>query len=57
MRGVPLHKDLWEAAKDKARREGRNRAEVIRELLQGYVDGTITLPPPGGPRSSQPPDQ
>jgi len=44
MRGVPLHDDLWGAVKAKAASEGRSRAEVIRELLRAYVEGTITLP-------------
>ncbi|MEU8199400.1 hypothetical protein AB0C10_37010 [Microbispora amethystogenes] len=44
MRGVPLHDDLWAAAKDKAEAEGRTRAGAIRELIRAYVDGRVTLP-------------
>jgi hypothetical protein len=44
-RGIPLHKDLWSAAKAKADAEGRPLVAVIRELLQAYVDGKVTLPP------------
>lgn len=43
-RGIPLHKDLWAAVKAKAASEGRPLVAVIRDLVQGYVDGTITLP-------------
>jgi hypothetical protein len=45
-RSAPLHKDLWDAVLARARSEGRTRTDVIRELLQAYVDGKITLPPP-----------
>lgn len=44
MRGVPLHKDLWEAVAVKASADGRSRTRAIEELIQAYVDGRIALP-------------
>lgn len=44
MRGVPLHIDLWKAAAVQAAADGRSRTKAIAELIQGYVDGRITLP-------------
>lgn len=49
MRGVPLHEELWEAVKNKAESEDRSRTEVIRALMEGYVDGIIAPPPPSAP--------
>lgn len=43
--GIPLHKDLWAAAKERGAGDGLPLVAVVRELLLGYVDGTITLPP------------
>jgi hypothetical protein len=43
-RGIPLHKDLWAAAKARADADGRPLVAVIRELLQAYADGKLRLP-------------
>jgi hypothetical protein len=43
--GIPIHEDLWAAAKERAAGDGLPLVAVVRELLLGYVDGTITLPP------------
>lgn len=45
MRGIPVHDDLWKAAKDKAASEGRSLYAVIREFLQEYADRPPTTPP------------
>lgn len=37
MRGVPVHDDLWAAARARAKAEGRSLYEVIREFLRQYT--------------------
>lgn len=37
VRHIPLHEDLWKAAKAKAASEGRSVSEVIREFLCEYT--------------------
>jgi hypothetical protein len=37
MRGLPVHRDLWQAAAAKAKSEGRSLYEVIREFLREYI--------------------
>jgi hypothetical protein len=37
VRHIPLHDDLWQAAKEKAASEGRSVSEVIRDFLSGWT--------------------
>lgn len=53
MRSIPVHDDLWEAAKSRASHDGRPLRTIIRELIRGYADGEIT--PPSEPDSSPSP--
>jgi predicted DNA binding CopG/RHH family protein len=38
LRNVRISEELWTAAQERAEREGTNVSEVMRELLQGWVD-------------------
>lgn len=43
-KGTPQHSiripaPLWQAARDKANKQGQDVSAVIRELLQGWVQG------------------
>lgn len=37
LRNIRVPDELWEAAQAKAKREGRNVSEVVRELLARWV--------------------
>jgi predicted DNA binding CopG/RHH family protein len=38
LRNVRISDELWNAAKQKAAEEGRTVSDVVRELLQRYVE-------------------
>lgn len=43
-RTVRVEDAVWQKAKVKADREGKNISEAVRLLLQGYTEGKIKLP-------------
>lgn len=43
-RTVRVDDAVWQKAKVKADREGKNISEAVRLLLQGYTEGKIKLP-------------
>lgn len=43
-RTVRVDDEVWEKAKKRADREGKNISEATRLLLKGYVEGKIKLP-------------
>lgn len=43
LRNVRIPDDLWDAALRHAEETNTNVSEVLRALLAGWVDGTITL--------------
>ena len=47
VRSIPLHDELWQAFKARAAADGLTDTGAVRALLQGYVEGRITLPEDG----------
>jgi hypothetical protein len=43
LRNVRVSDDLWQAAQERADAEAMNVSEVIRALLQAWVEGQITV--------------
>ena len=43
LRNVRVSDELWQAAQGRANTEGMNVSEVIRVLLQAWVDGQIDM--------------
>lgn len=46
LRNIRIDDDLWEAAQAKAKAEGRNVSDVVRQYLTDWV-----AQPPGNPRA------
>ena len=43
LRNVRIDDELWQAAQERAATEQLNVSEVIRELLQRWVDGKVKV--------------